>query len=398
MSFAIPRLILFLLFFFCIFTAQRCAADSQVFPCDDGFEIESFLDHRYGPTEGYIHKFDLFQPAGNVSEPRPLLILLHPGAFILGDKSDFLVQTIARDFARCGFVTASVNYRLITNMTDAETALETISEWEHPIKRQLYNAIRDVRTSIRFFKANAQAYHIDSNRIYLVGYSAGAVIALNIAYLNDAESGHFFSKNVVSDEGECLDCIPYYGETTPQKFDASVAGIVAINGALFDLSCVSDVDKTPVLFVYSDKDDVIQSGEGKPYQKFLDKKNVELNLPSIAFELGITKSTKAGEVERTTVHGINPSIILPKWIPKLAASSITPKVYGSKAILKQLNKKYRKFIEFKGGHNFIANPESGDLNANYEMLCTRTKSFFLSIDKKAQKNNPREHRRNRRGE
>lgn len=348
--------------------------------------------------------FDFYQPYGETTEPRALIIFLHPGAFILGDKSDYLNSTIATEFARCGFAAACVNYHLIQGTTDVksivETAFESASEKEWPVERQIYDAVRDVRTAIRYFKNNAQVYHIDPNRIYLVGYSAGAIIALNIGFLDNSESARSFTENVVSDETECLDCIPCYGETTPQNFDASVAGLVAINGALFDLSCVSDADvsKTPMLLVYSNNDDVIPLYEGKPFQKMLDKKNIKLDLPSIAFELGLTKSTKTGELEKTTVNGLDLSIVLPKWLPTMAASGITPKVYGSKAILNLLREGDLEKLEMKGGHNFVSDPESGDLNANYEELCKEIKSFISKTEKNLQKNKPGERRRNRRGQ
>ncbi len=379
--------ILLLLSCLCVCFAESCSNNTEaVFPCNNGFEVKNLLDQRYGSTAASMHKFDFFQPDMDMTETQPLIILLHPGAFILGDKSDYFISTVAKDFARCGFTTASINYRLLTDLSNTESLWDAVEGRESPIKRQLYDAVRDVRTAIRFFKANAQTYHIDTNRIFLAGYSAGAILALNVAFLDDSESGRFFTQNVVSGEDECLDCLPFFKETFPRKFDASVAGIVAINGALFDIACVSDADaaKTPALFVYSDNDEVIPAGEGKPYQKMFNQKNVEINLPSVAFDLGITRSTKKEEVEKTTVHGLDLSVVLPKWLPKIAASSITPKVYGSKAILQQLHRKHQQKIVLKGGHNFVSDPESGELSANYQALCSGIKSFFIQIDKEPQ--------------
>lgn len=391
--------VLFLgMFCWCLCTAERCSDDPDDFPCDDQFEVEKLPNRQYGATEQRMHQFDFYKPVGDFREPAPLLILVHPGAFMLGDKSDYFVSQVAVDFARCGFATASVNYRLIPEMLNAEDLAGAAIEWEHPIKRQLYDAIRDVRTAIRFFKANAAAYHIDPNRIYLAGYSAGAFIALHIAFMQDGESAAFFTKPVVSGPGECFDCLPFPGEGETRQFDATVAGVVAINGALFDANCVSDADaaRTPVFFVYSDNDLVIPDGIGKPYQELLDQKDIVIDLPYIAFELGITRTTQAGEVEKTTIHGLKPSIVIPKWLPKLAASSVTPKVYGSNAIMEMLHRKHRHHLVLKGGHNFVADPKSGELNANYRRLCSEIKPFFLKIDNKIRrKNKPRRSERRR---
>lgn len=374
----------------CLCSAERCSDDPEDFPCDDQFEVENLLNQRYGPTDRPMHTFDFYKPVGAIEEPAPLLILLHPGAFIVGDKSDYFVSQVAIDFARCGFATASVNYRLIPEMFTLGNMAEAAVERERLVKRQLYDAIRDVRAAIRFFKANAEAYHIDPNRIYLAGYSAGAIIALHIAFMQDGESSGYFTENVVSGPDECFDCLPFVAESQARRFDASVAGVVAINGALFDDACVSDADarRTPVFFAYSDADEVIVPGIGKPFQKMLGKKDIEIDLPHIAFELGVTRTTQAGEVEKITVRGLKPSIVIPKWMPTLAASSVTPRLYGSNAILEKLHRKHRHKLVLHGGHNFVAVPETGELNANYRLLCSAIKPFFLKIDNKIR----REHR------
>ena len=43
---------------------------------------------------------------------RPLMVVVHGGAWITGDKSENNVSRIRTDFAKRGYTTASVNYRL----------------------------------------------------------------------------------------------------------------------------------------------------------------------------------------------------------------------------------------------------------------------------------------------
>lgn len=43
---------------------------------------------------------------------RPLMIIIHGGAFIAGSKDDFIQQRMLKEFAKRGYVTASINYRL----------------------------------------------------------------------------------------------------------------------------------------------------------------------------------------------------------------------------------------------------------------------------------------------
>jgi len=339
-----------------------------------------------------MHKFDFFSPEDGSTEPRPLILLLHPGAFISGDKGNYFMQIAAADFARCGFATATLNYRLMTDITLGDFSFDNILRWASPIRSQIHDAIRDARTTIRYFKANAETYHIDPNRIYLFGYSAGAIIALNVAFLSDGDSSSFFPRMVVAGGNGCLDCLPFNGETLNSTFDASVAGVVAINGALFDLTGVSDADvaRTPVLFIYSDNDDVIPLREGMPFEKLLEGKNIKIDLPYIAFELGITKTRNAAEFEKTTINGLKLSVVLTDWLPLLTARAIIPSVIGSEGILRRLNENYKHKLKLKGGHNFMMDPQSGELNRSYAKLFSAAKVFFQPIERR------REAGRNRR--
>ncbi len=57
-------------------------------------------------------KLDLYQPSGDTIAKRPVLIWIHGGGFIQGDKASG--STIATYFAKLGYVTASINYRLLS--------------------------------------------------------------------------------------------------------------------------------------------------------------------------------------------------------------------------------------------------------------------------------------------
>ncbi len=375
---------LFLCFYLC---SVKCGADRTTDSlCADGPNVGSQPNKQYGATERSMHKFDFFSPDDGNTEPRPLILFLHPGAFITGDKGNYFMQIAATDFARCGFATATLNYRLMTDITRNDFSLDNILRWVTPVRSQIYDAIRDVRTAIRYFKANAETYQIDPNRIYLFGYSAGAIIALNIAFLNDGDSSSFFPRMVVAGENGCLDCLPFNGERPGSTLDASVAGVVAINGALFDLSGASDADvaRTPVLFIYSDNDNVIPLIEGMPFEQLLNEEDITVKLPYIAFELGITEKRNAAEFERTTINGLSLSLVIPKWLPILASERVIPNVVGSEGILEKLNGNYKHKLKLKGGHNFMTDPQSGKLNRNYAKLFSAAKKFLQPIERRSE--------------
>ena len=85
------------------------------------------------------------------------IILLHGGGWARGDRS--MVHGYAKALASAGFVALAAEYRLLP---------------EAPWPSQL----DDVRDVVRWAKANAATLDIDSSKLALQGYSAGAHLAL----------------------------------------------------------------------------------------------------------------------------------------------------------------------------------------------------------------------------
>jgi hypothetical protein len=67
-------------------------------------------------------------------------------------------------------VMASLDYRLDTSISN----------------RAIINAMHDARAAVRFFKANAATYKIDTTNIFLGGESAGAINSLSVNYIDHA--------------------------------------------------------------------------------------------------------------------------------------------------------------------------------------------------------------------
>ncbi|GLX86962.1 hypothetical protein tloyanaT_32150 [Thalassotalea loyana] len=93
------------------------------------------------------------------AKPRPVILLVHGGGFISGDKSRKNKQIVK--FSTRGFVAASAMYRLAP-------------------KHKFPSAIEDIKLAVRFLKANADKYHIDPERIIVSGSSAGSYLAVMV--------------------------------------------------------------------------------------------------------------------------------------------------------------------------------------------------------------------------
>jgi acetyl esterase/lipase len=133
-----------------------------------------WLDVAYA-TGSNAQKLDIYLP--NESKGlNPVIIHIHGGAFMFGDKADFQLKPIL-EALKNGYAVVSMNYRLS-------------GEAKFPAQ------IQDVKAAIRFIRANAAKYQLKTDKIAVWGGSAGghlsalAGTAGDIAALDDLSLGN----------------------------------------------------------------------------------------------------------------------------------------------------------------------------------------------------------------
>lgn len=142
-------------------------------------------------------KMNIFLPINDTTPScgRPLLIAVHGGAFLAGNKDADAPPYWAKQFAQRGYTTASVNYRLgmfqTSSLVNCNVSalgipwnclnMQDTSEWY----RAAYRAQQDLKGAIRFLVKQAQDYQIDSRNVFLVGESAGGITVMQAAFLDD---------------------------------------------------------------------------------------------------------------------------------------------------------------------------------------------------------------------
>jgi para-nitrobenzyl esterase len=128
----------------------------------------------------YNLKVDIYQPAGDTLSARPLIILAHGGSFVSGTREDDnTIDSLCTRFARRGYVTASIDYRLTDYTSLILDSTLAISE--------VIKAISDGKAAVRYFvkdAATTNIYKIDTNNIFIGGNSAGAVLYMHVGYLD----------------------------------------------------------------------------------------------------------------------------------------------------------------------------------------------------------------------
>lgn len=110
---------------------------------------------------------DLYRPKTPPASA-PLIVFVHGGSWRGGERDDYRRYLV--DYAAKGYVTASVSYRLA-------------QEAHYPA------AVDDVRSALAWLAARSGRYGFDPGRVALVGGSAGAHLAMLVAYSSPLESG-----------------------------------------------------------------------------------------------------------------------------------------------------------------------------------------------------------------
>lgn len=131
---------------------------------------------------------DIHKPSG-ISRAKPAVVVIHGGGWVSGSRRE--VGPIAESLARRGAVAFSPQYRLAP-------------------KHRWPAMFEDVRTAVRFVRANAARYGVDPNRIGVAGISAGGQLALMLGTVEDTTTSGGMYPDVSSKVSAVLD---YFGPT-----------------------------------------------------------------------------------------------------------------------------------------------------------------------------------------
>jgi acetyl esterase/lipase len=115
-------------------------------------------DIEYARVGDHVLQLDLHLP--KEANP-PLIVYVHGGAWRAGSKTDVPIAKLLDQ----GFAIASVDYRLST---------------EAPFPAQVH----DIKAAIRFLRAKSALFHINTQRIAIIGSSAGGHLAALVGVTN----------------------------------------------------------------------------------------------------------------------------------------------------------------------------------------------------------------------
>ena len=104
---------------------------------------------------------DVYYPQKKIKGNYPGVVLIHGGGWRSGDKSQNAAMAIA--LANAGYVAVCVEYRL-------------------SLEAKFPEAVYDIKSAIRWMRANSKKFNLDANKIASLGMSAGGQLATLVGF------------------------------------------------------------------------------------------------------------------------------------------------------------------------------------------------------------------------
>jgi acetyl esterase/lipase len=205
---------------------------------------------------------DIYKPTGDTFNLRPAIIFAHSGGFYTGSRTVNDMTAMCENFAKKGYVTATIDYRQGFNLFLGNTDMHAT--------RAVYRGLQDGRTAVRYLRANAALYGIDSRKIYFVGSSAGSFIALHSLYL-DTPAEIPSQTGVVN----YTNATPPFSHTAPSlggldignnlTFNGKPDAVISMWGAIQSTNLITATDNNPVFLIHGEVDTSVLFNTGSPF-------------------------------------------------------------------------------------------------------------------------------------
>lgn len=216
----------------------------------DSIKYGESINSQGGTTELFMH---IFEPSAtdDVAE-RPMVFITHGGSFTSGSLNGATIIGVCEYLARCGYVCASVSYRLAASAAELGT--------EESVIRTVVRAVQDGKGAIRYMRKsahNGNPYKIDTTRFYFGGESAGAILAYQLGYMDDVSELPANWASIVNGLGGLE------GTSGNPGYSSAVNGVYGYAGAIGDTNWINQND-IPFMGMHSEDDVTVGFGYAQP--------------------------------------------------------------------------------------------------------------------------------------
>jgi len=218
------------------------------------------------------HLLDIYLPK-NTNGKIPLVVFIHGGGWLSNDKYadiGYMKSTVS-EILESGYALVSIDYRFSTEAVFPAQML-------------------DCNAAISFLVDNAEKYHLDMERMVIMGFSAGGHLAsmVGLAKNNDVEAFYlpgsnrdFKPKGVVDFYGPA-DLTLFPGADNPNSPEGILIGAAPLDrpDLATNASPISFVDENdpPFLIIHGEKDDLVSPRHSHLLHSWLNVKGVPSEL------------------------------------------------------------------------------------------------------------------------
>ena len=234
--------------------------------------IKLLADIPYAPSvdskDSTSNLTDIIYPDANMIDAYPVIVNVHGGGWFYGNKQ--IYSTYAKFLASQGFAVINFNYRLAPIHT-------------YPA------AFVDVCKLMTFISSHAGEYHLDLNRLYMVGDSAGAQLAAQYSIAATSSEYRKLIAEIAQDNLPipskiALNCGLYEFDETRKQFNAACYLPKKMTKeqaeSAFRMLNYLNAD-FPASFIMASVNDILM-----PQSQMLHEKLSTLNIPHIYREYG----------------------------------------------------------------------------------------------------------------
>lgn len=236
------------------------------------FEVQVESDLWYGNATRFNGgtdslRLNLHKPVGDGQTERPLVIAVHGGGFVNGNRNE--LNDYCSTLASMGWSCATISYRLGfygTGIFDPPYAYDP-----NEVRRAMYRAMQDAKGAVRFLKGRHLQDSTSTTNVMLLGFSAGAITALHAAHLDRPEEKPA-GANAIGQVQHFLNFYPrpdlgaVEGDLNLQNgYDATVLGVVNIFGGVLDTTYIESADGPALYSYHQSQDPVVGCGFQRPY-------------------------------------------------------------------------------------------------------------------------------------
>ncbi len=196
---------------------------------------------------------DIYEPKGDTVSKRPVVVLAFGGGFAIGSRTDDNIVGLCKGYVARGFVAVSIDYRLISLLILVAHGDSAI------ITNDVIMAVQDMKASIRYLvkdSRNEKTLRIDTNNIFVGGYSAGAITAMHTAYLDTTRNIPTWIMEIIRKQGGIDGVSGNAGQTYKIK------GVISLSGGIYASDAFRPKDPAYISY-HGTKDETVPYNRGK---------------------------------------------------------------------------------------------------------------------------------------